>query len=214
VRVHDTRATLEDPHTVRLADGGTFTAAHILVATGGHPVVPQIPYAELGLVSDDIFLMEELPRTMLIVGGGYIACEMACILSGMGVEVTQIYRGAPDPARLRRGGARGWWPNRSARGIDLHTGPTSCTWAARDATSTCRRARLLGAPRARRAAVGSRRRWGGEVFDAVLFATGGPNTGLGLGGRGSARRAALGGRFSQTRVPSVYAIGDVTGRLR
>ena len=89
VAIHDVRATVRDPHTVALASGETVTAKYILVATGGHPVRPDQTNAHLALVSDDIFLLEDLPKSILIIGGGYIACEFACILNGLGVEVTQ-----------------------------------------------------------------------------------------------------------------------------
>ena len=93
VHVHDTRATLEDAHTVALATGGRVSAAHILVATGGHPARPDIANAGLGLVSDDIFTLDHLPGSILIQGGGFIACEMASILAGLGVAVTMVHRG-------------------------------------------------------------------------------------------------------------------------
>ncbi|MGB1035205.1 MAG: FAD-dependent oxidoreductase, partial [Primorskyibacter sp.] len=94
VETFDQRATLAGPHEVRLADGSVKSARHILVATGGRPVRPDLPGAEHAMVSDDIFHMETLPGSVLIVGGGYIACEFAGILNGLGVEVTQFYRGA------------------------------------------------------------------------------------------------------------------------
>ena len=65
----------------------------ILIATGGKPARPEIPNAEFGIVSDDIFNLKKFPKSILIVGGGYIACEFACIFNGLGVEVTQYYRG-------------------------------------------------------------------------------------------------------------------------
>ena len=65
----------------------------ILVATGGRPFKPDIPGIENALVSDDIFNLEELPKSIAIIGGGYIACEMASIMSGFGVETKLIYRG-------------------------------------------------------------------------------------------------------------------------
>ena len=89
----DQRARIKDAHTVELDNGDTYTAKHILVATGGRPVRPELENAELGIVSDDIFHLETLPKSMLIGGGGYIASEFACILHGLGVEVTQYYRG-------------------------------------------------------------------------------------------------------------------------
>ncbi|MBP1805639.1 glutathione-disulfide reductase [Rubellimicrobium aerolatum] len=220
VRVHDARAVLEDAHTVRLSTGEAVTAAHILIATGGRPVRPDIPCAGMGMVSDDVFLMEELPRSVLIVGGGYIACEMACILNGLGVEVTQIYRGA----QILRGfdeEARGLVAESiRARGIDLRTGTDIKMMGAPEddfdlpAGEQAPRSRPEGAggPVRVKTTMGEDR-----VFDAVLFATGRePNTaGLGLEALG----LDLGRRgyvpvdgYSQTPVPSVYALGDATER--
>ncbi|KKZ14802.1 MAG: glutathione reductase [Candidatus Synechococcus spongiarum 142] len=64
----------------------------ILIAVGGQPVRPDLPGADLALVSDDLFLLERFPNSMVIIGGGYIACEFACILQGLGVTVTQVVR--------------------------------------------------------------------------------------------------------------------------
>jgi glutathione reductase (NADPH) len=221
VQVHDGRAVIEDPHTVRLATGETVTAAHILVATGGHPVRPGLPGAEVGLLSDDIFLMETLPKTILIVGGGYIACEMACILNGMGVAVTQIYRGA----QILRGfddEARGMAAEAiRACGVDLHVG---CDIARIAAPGTVFEGPAndmvargpAAAPQGRAAAVQltSGRT---DTWDAILFATGrAPNArGLGLEeiGVGLTRSGHIAvNEYSQTAVPSVYALGDVTAR--
>jgi len=90
VRVHNTRAMIEDSQTVRLATGERITARHILVATGGRPFVPEFPGAEHVLTSNDIFKLEALPARVLIVGGGFIACEFASILNGLGVKVTHV----------------------------------------------------------------------------------------------------------------------------
>jgi glutathione reductase (NADPH) len=97
VTIHDSRATVVDPHTVRLATGETFTTKHILIATGGWPFVPDIPGRELAITSNEIFHLDTLPARALVVGGGYIASEFACILHGLGVQVTQYYRGAQSP---------------------------------------------------------------------------------------------------------------------
>ena len=94
VDIHDQRATLLDPHTVQLADGQTTTARHILIATGGRPFVPDFPGNDLAITSNDIFHLADFPRRVLVVGGGYIASEFACILHGLGAQVTQSYRGA------------------------------------------------------------------------------------------------------------------------
>ncbi|MCK5874104.1 MAG: glutathione-disulfide reductase [Alcanivoracaceae bacterium] len=68
-------------------------ARHILIATGGKPFVPDIPGREHILISDDLFSLPVLPHRVAVVGGGYIASEFASILSGLGCEVTQLYRG-------------------------------------------------------------------------------------------------------------------------
>ena len=84
------RITADD--TVVVGDK-TLKAKNILIATGGQPYMPDIPGAELALLSDDLFVLPELPKTAVVVGGGYIACEFASILSGLGVAVRQLYRG-------------------------------------------------------------------------------------------------------------------------
>ena len=90
-----TRAVLVDPHTIHLVDEGReVTAEKILVAVGGRPIRDdRVPGAELGIVSDDAFLLDALPKRAVIAGGGYIALEFAYILSGLGVDVTLVYRG-------------------------------------------------------------------------------------------------------------------------
>ncbi|MCX7644721.1 MAG: glutathione-disulfide reductase [Rhodobacteraceae bacterium] len=202
VTVHDARAELEDPHTVRLATGERFRARHILLATGGRPDVPAREGAELGITSDEVFLLDRLPESMLIVGGGYIASEMACILNGLGVAVTQFYRGAQilrgfdDEARGHIAGTM------REDGIDLRVG-TEVLELARE-----------GAGIRVRGSDGSDR-----VYGALLWATGRrPNTdGLGLeaaGVRLGRRGEVVVDRYSQTNVPSVYAVGDVTNRLQ
>lgn len=92
VKVYDGRARIVDAHTVEV-NGEKITAERILIATGGKPVRPDTPGSEYGLVSDDFFYMKELPKRVLVVGGGYIAVEFAGILNGLGSDVTQIYRG-------------------------------------------------------------------------------------------------------------------------
>ncbi|TMM50824.1 FAD-dependent oxidoreductase [Sulfitobacter sabulilitoris] len=239
VDTFDARATLKDAHTVELSTGEVKTARHILVATGGHPVRPDLPNADLGIVSDDIFHLENLPKSMLIIGGGYIACEFACIMNGLGVEVTQYYRGA----QILRGfddEARGLVAEAMREsGIDLHVGTNIVEMARADEDHSMSRAgtasdAAMGASAEQRrdvaqkgtAPVGGREGpvWvkstnGGEKeFDVVLFATGrDPNTrdmgledtGVKLGRRGQ----IVVDEYSQTGVPSIYAIGDVTDRV-
>ena len=80
---------------VTAADGSEreLSAERILIAVGGRPHRPSIPGAALGWVSDDLFDLESLPESMVVVGAGFIACEFACILNGLGVRVTQLVRG-------------------------------------------------------------------------------------------------------------------------
>ena len=92
VEIFESRARIVDPHTVEVG-GRTVTAANILVATGGWPVVPDIPGKDLAITSNEAFYLDSLPEKVLIVGGGYIAVEFAGIFNGLGVEVTQLYRG-------------------------------------------------------------------------------------------------------------------------
>jgi glutathione reductase (NADPH) len=93
VETFDMRATVDGPHAVRLADGRVVTAKVILLATGGWPSVPDFPGAEYAITSNEVFHLETLPKRILIVGGGYIACEFAGILNGLGVQTHLWYRG-------------------------------------------------------------------------------------------------------------------------
>ena len=201
VTIHDARAVLEDAHTVRLATGEKFTTKHVLIATGGWPHVPDLPGRELAITSNEMFHLPELPKRALVVGGGYIASEFACILHGFGVRVSMSYRGAAilrgfdDEARGLVASAM------QARGIEIATRreidrlertPTGIVAVASD---------------------GSR-----AEYDLVLYATGRrPNSsGIGLEELGVAfgpQGEIVVDGWSQTAVPSIYAVGDVTGRL-
>ena len=88
------RAVLEDAHTVRLADGKRVRADTILISTGAWPHYgPNIPGIEHAMSSNEAFHLNDLPRRIVIQGGGYIAVEFACIFAGLGSEVTLVYRG-------------------------------------------------------------------------------------------------------------------------
>ena len=89
-----TRATLEGPHEIKLADrDGALSAKTILVATGAHPVIPDVPGKEHLISSNECFELEQLPESIVIIGGGYISMEFASIFRGLGVAVTVLYRG-------------------------------------------------------------------------------------------------------------------------
>jgi glutathione reductase (NADPH) len=234
VETFDARARLKDAHTVELSTGEVKTAKTILIATGGHPVRPDIPNAELGIVSDDIFHLESLPKSILIVGGGYIACEFACIFNGLGVEVTQFYRGA----QILRGfddEARGLIAeSMRERGINLRVGTNIVEMASasedHDMSSFTMSDAVMGASAQTSAELSAQAGTGSgpvwvkptsgtpEEFDVVLFATGrDPNSrDLGLEDMGVeiGRRGEITvDEYSKTAVDSVYAIGDVTNRV-
>ncbi|MDE0521796.1 MAG: glutathione-disulfide reductase [Boseongicola sp.] len=222
VTIHDMRALVCDPNTVELEDGTRVTARHILVATGGRPVRPDVPNATLAMVSDDIFEMEALPDSMLVVGGGYIACEFACIMNGMGVEVTQFYRGPQilrgfdDEARdivARRMREQGIDLQVNTNVVDLRPAGVDGSEGRTSKPDDDGRSASATGPVVAKATNGAERR-----FESLLFATGrAPNSrdiGLEKVGVALDQRGAIAvDAYSQTAVPSIYAIGDVTDRI-
>ncbi|MGF1500488.1 MAG: glutathione-disulfide reductase [Paracoccaceae bacterium] len=203
VEVFRGRAVIRDPHTVEVANHArAIRVKHILVATGGTPFVPDFPGSEHAITSNEVFDLAELPTRTVIVGGGYIASEFAGILNGLGSRVTQVYRGDQilrgfdDEVRDHVAAEM------AVKGIEILTG-----------TDVARIERTDAGYRVDFTTGESRE------ADRVLYATGRiPNTaGLGLEGAG----VRLGRRgevpvdpFSQTSVPSIYAVGDVTDRLQ
>ncbi|MEM9717141.1 MAG: glutathione-disulfide reductase [Pseudomonadota bacterium] len=194
------RAVLKDPHTVELSTGEVFTAKHILIATGGRPFMPNTPGIEHAVTSNEVFHLTEQPKRVMIVGGGYVACEFAGIFNGLGSEVTQIYRGA----QILRGfdeEVRGFVADEMrSKGIKLHVG-IDAEWI--EKTDTGYTVKCTN----------------GDVdeFDLVMYATGRvPNTdGLGLEDVGVAlgrKGEVVVDEYSQTNIPSVFAVGDVTDR--
>ncbi|MEB3230376.1 MAG: glutathione-disulfide reductase [Leptolyngbyaceae bacterium] len=91
VEIFRDRASFIDSHTLQVGDQ-TVTADKVLIAVGGKPVKPDIPGIEHAITSDEIFTLPQQPKRMVIWGGGYIACEFACILNGLGTEVIQVIR--------------------------------------------------------------------------------------------------------------------------
>jgi glutathione reductase (NADPH) len=201
VESFDQRAKLVDAHTVELSDGTRKTAKHILIATGGRPVVPEFPGSDLAITSNEIFHLDKLPESILIVGGGYIASEFAGIMNGLGVKTTQFYRGE----QILRGfdmEARNMIAEGMVEaGVDLKLG-----------TNVAEMRKEGDAIRVTDTAGNE------HLFDVVMYATGrAPNADdLGLEQMGVARGAKgeiVVDDYSQTGVPSVYAIGDVTDRV-
>ena len=92
VVLHEGHARLTGPHEVEI-NGQRHTARHILIATGGWPVLPDIPGREHAISSNEAFFLKELPKRVIVVGGGYIAVEFAGIFHGMGAQTSLLYRG-------------------------------------------------------------------------------------------------------------------------
>jgi glutathione reductase (NADPH) len=203
VEIVDTRAVLEDPHTVRLLNtGARVRAKTILIAAGGHPVMPEIPGIELAISSNEAFHLKELPRRILIQGGGYVGLEFASLFAGLGSQVVlahrgeEILRGFDDDVRHH---VRVEMEGRGVRVVLKH-----------NVATIERRGKGLCAVLSDGAA---------HDVDAVMFATGRrPNTaGIGLEAAGVAldgRGAVAVDESSRSSVPSIYAIGDVTDRLQ
>ena len=196
------RARLLDAHTVEI-EGRRHTARYILVATGGWPVRPDIPGAELGITSNEAFELKHLPRRVLMIGGGYIAVEFAGIFRGLGAEVTLSYRGSEilrgfddDVRKHLRGeleakGIRVLLHN-EVKSIEREGAGLRARTSDIDITFDC---------------------------DAVMFATGrAPNTAnLGLEAAGvklDENGAVVVDEFSRTSAEHIYAVGDVTDRIQ
>jgi len=196
------RARVVGPHSVAV-NGQQYQAERILIATGGQPQLPDIPGREYMLSSDQIFDLATLPERLLIIGGGYIACEFAGIFQGLGVQVTQIYRRElflrGFDSEIREYVAH----HMRRKGIDLRF--------------NCDAEKIF------------KNNQGGYLVnlndgstmetDLILAATGRrPNcAGLGLEDTGVALQengAIAVDEHYQTSVPSIYALGDVTDRIQ
>jgi glutathione reductase (NADPH) len=203
VAIVKSRAVLEDAHTVHLlADDRRVRAKHILIATGAWPGMGKgIAGMEHVISSNEAFHLTELPKRILIQGGGYIAVEFACIFAGLGAQVTLVYRGEnilrgfDDDVRthLRAEMER--------RGINV----------------ICKRI-VESVEKVDHGLCVELSDHDDIVVDKVMFATGRrPNIkGLGLeaaGVRVNDKGAIEVDRFSRTSVPHIYAVGDVTDRI-
>jgi glutathione reductase (NADPH) len=199
------KARLIDDHTIELVDKGrTVTADQVLIATGGRPWLPsseELPGVEHAITSEEAFHLPELPKRVLIAGGGYIAVEFAGIFHGLGSEVTLVYRG----------------PN-LLRGFDddvrSHLGEELRKRGLRV---------VLGAQHERieKTGTGLRHRLTNGMTletDVAMFAVGRRPyvDGLGLEAAGvelTPQGAIKVDEYSRTSVPHVWAVGDVTDRL-
>src|SRR6266568_3974869 len=201
-QVVKTRAVIEGAHTLRLADGKKVTAKTILIATGGRPNHgAEIPGIEHVISSDEAFHLTELPKRIVIQGGGYIALEFAGIFAGYGSDVTVVYRGDNILRGFDEDVRKHLRTEMEKQGITILTG---CTISKID---------KHGKEFTTHLSNGS-----SIVSEKVMFAIGRhPNVAnLGLENAGVAINPSNGGiavdAWSKTSVPNIYAIGDVTHR--
>lgn len=201
VTIFEGHAQLTGPTQVHV-NGQTIEAKNILVATGGRPVRPPIPGAELGITSDDAFHLATLPGRILICGAGYIAVEFASIFNRLGARTTIAARGES-----------------LISSFDHEVGAHLCAAMEKKGVKIMTSCRLTLLERKQDGILVTLSDGSTMSVDTVLFATGRvPNTqDLGLEQQGVA--LGLNGRVEvdqnyQSSVASIYAIGDVTDRVQ
>ena len=203
VEVFTQRATVTGPNQVTLADGTKLTAATLLIATGSHPVVPDVPGAGHGVTSNEMFHLDAVPKRAVIAGGGYIANEFAGILKQFSCEVTLVNRGDIILRHYDEQIRDRLLQISLTKGINFKfNAPFEKIVKRRDGSLRIHIA-------------------GSSPIDAdlLLWAVGrAPNTkGLGLEGAGidlGKNGAILVDDDNQSSVPSIYGIGDVTDRVQ
>ena len=191
-------AKLEGPHTASV-DGKQHSARHIVLCTGGMPHLPDVPGREYAMTSEQMFDLKPFPKKLAVVGGGYIACEMASIFNGLGAEVTLLQRGGALLAGFD-GEVRRFIASEMGRaGVEIKLNWQVEGISKRDNGSFC---------------VTSSH---GNICEAdvVLYATGRkPLTqGLGLENAGvklDERGAVVVDGDYRSSVPSIFAIGDIS----
>ena len=195
------RAVLRGPNEVEV-DGRIHRAKHLLVATGGRPVVPVLPGHELAVTSNEMFDLPEFPRRLVVIGGGYIASEFASIFAGLGSQVTQVYRGEQILRGFDDDIRHFVAAEMRKKGIVLHTQAqvTQIERAAGALQATLANGTVLNA-------------------DTILYATGRrPNTeGLGLAEldvRLTPGGAVVVDEHYRSSLPTIHALGDVIDRVQ
>ncbi len=196
----DGRGALVDANTVEIG-GEKYSADTILVATGGWPVLPEIPGAELAITSNEAFDLAELPERIVIVGGGYIACEFACILNGLGVEVVQLYRS-----------------DMILRGFDMDVREICCDEMRKTGVDVHLNENAVKLEKSSKGISVTTSQGNVLEADQVMFATGrAPNTaGIGLDKVGvelNHKGAVNVDSGSCSNITNIYAIGDCTDRV-
>ncbi len=197
------RATVTGANRVKLASGREVTAKIILIATGAWPAVPDLPGAELGITSNEVFGLPALPKRVVIAGAGYIANEFAGIFNELGVAVTLVTRGDKMLRSYDQEIVEKLTEMSREKGIDIRL-----NFAFKSATKQVDGSILIDGGDAGRIET-----------DLLLWAIGrNPNTkNLGLDAVGVAcddEGAVTVGDDNKTSVPSIYAVGDVTNRVQ
>jgi glutathione reductase (NADPH) len=197
------RASFVDGRTVAVA-GASLSAPHIVIATGGRPLLPPIPGAELGITSDGFFELQRRPRRVAIVGSGYIAIELAGIFAALGSEVTIVLRGE---AVLKQ--------------FDAMIGESTLQILRDDGVTVASQASPASLERDARGDLALSLRDGRrlEPFDCVLWAIGRSPAVEELGlDQAAVQLDAYGfivtDKYQSTSAAGIYAIGDVTGRAQ
>ncbi|MDM4772687.1 glutathione-disulfide reductase [Solimonas sp. SE-A11] len=202
VTLVESHARILDPHTVE-AGGERWRAKHILVATGGWPQKPDIPGAELGITSNEAFFLPQLPRRVLVIGGGYIAVEFASIFNGLGADTTLAHRGELFLRGFDQGVREHLRDTLQLKSMKLEFGAEPVEILRRGDGS-----------------LATRFKDGREIeSDCVFFATGRHAMTEGLGLENCATKLDDKGHVQVdehfiTAEPSVLAIGDVIGRVQ
>ena len=201
VQVIEGWATLVDAHTVTVG-AQRYSANNILIATGGQPSVPEIAGREHVITSNEIFDIDPFPKRLLVVGGGYIACEFASIFKGLGASVTQLYRGTQVLRGFDEEIRHFIAAEMLKAGVDLRLNA--------DVASIVKTASGLNITLQDGSSLEA---------DAVLYATGRVPLvqGLGLEALGIAQKpdgAIVVNDNYQTSLPHIYAVGDVTARVQ
>ena len=196
------RAEFTGPHSLIMKKSGReVTAKTILIATGGTPFTPSLPGMDHAISSDDAFLLDKLPERIMVIGGGYIACEFAGIFAGLGAKTTQVYRGDKVLRGFDDEVREAVHKGQVLNGIDVKYGqsPISVKKIGNGLKVTFEDGIQIGT-------------------DLIMMATGrAPNTkGLGLdlaGVKTNEKGAVIVDGYSQSSQKHIYAVGDVTDRV-
>jgi glutathione reductase (NADPH) len=203
VEVFSQRAVITGPNNVRLADGTQITAKNILIATGGWPIVPDFSGNEHCITSNEIFHLDEFPKRLMVMGGGYIAVEFAGVFNALGSEVTLLNRSETILRTYEKDVVDRLPPIMAGRGIDLQmSAQIESVTKNDDGSLTVVLSNGVT-----------------KQVDQILVATGRKPNSAGLGLETAGVELGKKGEipvdaYSKTSCDSIYAVGDVTDRVQ